>query len=35
VRDLEIAADVVGEETNATRDLAAKLREGAEELRRL
>ena len=34
VRDLEIAAEVVGEETDATRDLAAKLREGAEALGR-
>jgi len=33
-RDLEIAAEVVGEETDGARDLAAKLREGAEALAR-
>jgi hypothetical protein len=32
--DLEIAAEVVGDGTDATRDLAGKLLEGAEALGR-
>ena len=33
-RDLEIAAEVVGDESDTRRDLAAKLRQGAELMKR-
>jgi hypothetical protein len=34
VRDLEIAGEVVGDATDSRRELAAKLRDGAEAIRR-